>query len=266
MRVEVWKYAAEQAERQGDMRAARGFWIRGSRFCPSVADVYLGWAGMELRWLARVKARRRVLGLDASTKDREAQSGASDEAKSGEMQEHDADVISLPTVTAGEFDGEATSKATTSETTIAQLDSAPIMKGAIPKVIFDTAVSQCSKSNELAAKFFDLSAEFHQISGSSGILQHVLHYLINTHPYSIQAGSCRCRLHLVGVPLDSRKFPEALRTCLKDVQATFKQATIDKPRLGGELRSWLEPLSNDKRLVPELKKVIQLTLARFSAK
>ncbi|RMZ90265.1 hypothetical protein DV736_g2532, partial [Chaetothyriales sp. CBS 134916] len=61
---DLWIYAAQFAvEENADMTEARGYMQRGLRFCATKKDLWLQYARLELSYLAKIQARRRILGV-----------------------------------------------------------------------------------------------------------------------------------------------------------------------------------------------------------
>ncbi|RMD39728.1 hypothetical protein DV735_g5409, partial [Chaetothyriales sp. CBS 134920] len=60
----LWIYAAQFAfEDQADMTEARGYMQRGLRFCANKKELWLQYCRLELSYLAKIEARRRILGV-----------------------------------------------------------------------------------------------------------------------------------------------------------------------------------------------------------
>lgn len=249
-RPEVWRYATGHAERQGDIRSARGYLMRGTRFCERDWGLYLEWAKVELRWLSKIRRRRQTLGLDAIRRSEET-----------EEDDKDADVITLPTITAGETEGKAQTETDATESALHKLDSTPAMSGAIPKAIFDSAMSISKNSTSIAEKFFNLFAENHQLACIPNILDHVSNHMTQVQHSTPLLLSCQCRRPIIGLVPDSPAFPSALRETLSQVRKSLSESS-SRRELAQYLTNWLQPLAQDERLIPELRKVLNLTLRR----
>ncbi|KAK1017823.1 U3 snoRNP protein, partial [Friedmanniomyces endolithicus] len=91
----LWVLAAKwYAEEQGDMRTARGYLQRGLRYCKDESKLWLEYAKLEMVYLAKLAARRKILGVG-------------EEAKVESVGEEDENLITLPTITAADIDPEA---------------------------------------------------------------------------------------------------------------------------------------------------------------
>ena len=258
-KAEVWKYAAGYAERQGEIRSVRGYFMRAIRFCEKDWGLYLEWARVEIRWLAKIQERRRVLGLDGS-KTAEKQSTREQQARNQSL-ENDDKFITLPTITAGESEGMKQDGGETAENALQKLDATPAMSGAIPKALFDSAMNTFKHDMSLAQRFFDMFAEHYQVPCSTAVLGHVVDHMVCTDQLSPLTLSCQCKMPIIGLAPDSPAFPVALRESLRRV----RQSLLDSPNKsesGRPLAAWLELLAQDERLVPELKIVVTSTLRR----
>ncbi|KAI9670189.1 MAG: U3 snoRNP protein [Alyxoria varia] len=262
-RGEIWRYAARNAEKIGDVRAARAFLIRGVRFNEKDWDTYLEWCRIEMRWLARLSARKQILGLDRSNDNGNA--GEGEEASRVEHFDTAADQISLPTITTGEIQSSSVDPNDAENVTLSKLDSTPAMTGAIPIQIFDSAMQKSNRKISLAKDLFNLFAPFSsQVSCTSRILDHVFNTMREVDSSSPTVKSCDCRLPLIGISLDSPNMPGALAQAVKLVKQTAGELRGSQLDFAKQVREWLEPLSEDGKLVPELKRVVDSTLRQLS--
>ena len=262
-RGEIWRYAARNSENIGDVRAARGFLMRGVRFNEKDWDTYLEWCRIEMRWLARLSARKQILGLDRSNDNGNIRQGEEDGR--GERFDTSADHISLPTITAGEVESSSVEPNDAENAALLKLDSTPAMTGAIPRQIFDSAMQKSNKKIGLAKEFFNLLTPFSpQVSCTSRILDHVMNTMREAESISPIVRSCDCRLPLVGVPVDSPIMPGALAQSVKLVKQTAGNMGGSQLDFAKQVREWLEPLSEDKKLVTELRRVVDSTLRSIS--
>lgn len=258
-RGQVWEMAAGWAEGRGDIEAARGFWMRGVRFCARDWGIRLGWARMEMRWVIRA---RKTLSSQ------QKQSSKIVDAAQIEDEEKDADVIALPRLddsrlahdeAAVAHDIEGRSDGTSS------FSSTPALTGAIPKAIFDSAMKDSRHNRIVAQDFLDMFMEFSSLPCTSQIVQHVIDALGNESSMGVMLRSARCRSCLLGVAPDRPEFATALRTVLVEVKASLASfdALEDKRKLAETLLSWMHPLARDESLVPELKQVVGASVKRL---
>ena len=257
-RPEVWGYAAGWAVGTGDLSAARGYYLRGLRFCSKQQngskDLYLRFARAEMRWVAE---RRRILGLkDDTDLGGKRLEGSVEQNHHEEKEQKDVDTIALVSNTA---DGDAINES------FDHFSSTPAMTGAIPMAIFDQAMDAYDQDAALAEAFFDIFAQFAQLPCTERILNHVVGVLSNSSNV-IVTQSCRCRLPLIGVPRDAPEFPAAIRACLSTLKSGFVALGDDekkKTELSRGLLSWLRPLAEDDKLVSELKTILKATVKQL---
>lgn len=245
---EVWEWAAGWAEQRGDVQQARGFWLRGCRFCLRDWQLRVAFARAEMRWVARA---RKTLGL---------QNGAVKANKEGgfEDEERDADMIAIPGA-----EDEKVAGATEADQDFAQFSSTPAMSGAIPIAVFDSAIKDAKFDDDAIEAFFAMFAEFPSLPCTPRILEHMLEFVGTEHANSDALLSCRCRYPLVGIRVDDAKFPGALRESLKQVK-TAQGLTLHPDALAKRLLVWMKPLADDDRLLPELRQVVNATIARLN--
>ena len=66
-KADVWIYAAQFAmDVHADMTEARSYMQRGLRFCKNSKKMWLEYAKLEILYIAKIAARRCVLGLDGN--------------------------------------------------------------------------------------------------------------------------------------------------------------------------------------------------------
>lgn len=203
----MWVLAAKHyAEGMGDMGTARGYMQRGLRFCRDEKKLYLEYARLEMVYLAKLAARRKILGLDESREEKKV--------------DEDENMISLPTITAEDIDPDAGKGIEeVDEAALKRLASAPAYTGAIPVAIFDSAMKQLKNAAAAAVEFFDLAWEFPAVPSTPTILQHIIVFLQTNHPNAIEAVLCESNFALFGVDMDSADFPPALGRGLSSLKA-----------------------------------------------
>ncbi|EMD00283.1 hypothetical protein BAUCODRAFT_51792, partial [Baudoinia panamericana UAMH 10762] len=208
----LWVLAAKWfAEEQMDMQNARGYLQRGLRFCKDEVRLWLEYVKLEMVYLAKVAARRKILGLD----EKMAGDAAEVEEDAVAKADGDEDMIALPTITAAEFEPEPSRGTDAVDLEALQkLAQAPVFSGAIPIAIFDAAMKQFNNSAQMAEQIFELVAAFDQTPASSTVLEHILSHLRSTSPSSSEAIMCEARLSIFGTDMLSPDFPAALGTSL----------------------------------------------------
>lgn len=255
-RPELWIYAARYSiDVQADFSAARTYMQRVLRFNKTSKAIYLEYAKLEMTYIAKISARRQILGLDQSKK----------QVVQAEQPEEDSGTISLTAgLTEDDDEQDRMDVGAIDGKLLNRLSTTSALAGAIPLAIFDAAMRQFPGDDVLLEQFFNSFAEFVVVASLHAILEHVLKgaplVVTSTSPY-IQ--SCMCRMPLVGIPIDSPEFPAALRTSLQRIKDASSSLGGRQSELNGSLKTWLEPLSQHEKLAPELQRVITATLRRL---
>lgn len=250
----LWVLAAKwYTEEQGDMQTARSYMQRGLRFCKDKKELWVEYLRLEMVYLAKLAARRKILGLD---EDRKQKSDV----------DEDENMITLPTITAEDLNPEASNddQAVSGET-LQKLANAPAFNGAIPIAIFDAAMTQFEHDSELSGRFFDVVATFEAVPAMPTILQHILNDLQSNAPKSPEAVLCECRLHLRGTEVLSADFPLVLGKALATINRAL--ATVSekrKPALAEGAVLALVPYARlHQDLDEDVNKVIEASLNRY---
>ncbi|XXH02107.1 U3 snoRNP protein [Hypoxylon texense] len=254
---ELWVLAGRRSASNGDMQAARGFFMRGARFCSRDATVWLEYARCEMEWLGRMDAKKGKRGGTERAL-REQAEHSDDEIKFPEEDSDDDEAdghtqLVLPdpenSTTKRVFDEEATKK----------LEGNPALDGAIPLAIFDIATKQPFFSPSIAEQFFDLFASFASVSAQARIVQHVLDSMILQYPNDPATCFCRIRRPLINVDANAPSYPKALREALTHLKSSLS-TTNDTSRLAEKVRSWIEPILTSEDLDPGIRIVLEHTV------
>jgi len=204
----LWILAAKHyAETQGDMGTARSYMQRGLRFCKDDFRMWCEYMRLEMGYLAKLAARRKILGLDEQ---RET------------LQEDDVvdtDVIMLPSISSEDIDPDA-SKGVEEVDAVAlqKLAKTPVLTGGIPIAIFDAASKQFPNRPALSYELFDLIASYESVPATKKILQHIYSYLYVNSPNSPEDALCHARRDLFGIKGNSMGLPAALCGALPAVR------------------------------------------------
>ena len=215
----LWVLAAKHyAESMGDMATARSYMQRGLRFCKEERKLWGEYVRLEMVYLAKLAARRKVLGLDEKKEDavvEEIDGGGEDE-----------DVMMLPSITAEDIQPEEDKGMQEVDAAALQrLASAPAFTGGIPLAIFDAAMKQFKDSLEVAEDLFEIVAAFDKVPAATNILQHMLDHMRSKHSATAaELLFCEARLSLFGIDPVGVEFPEALGSCLIKLNQSNKQA------------------------------------------
>ena len=202
---ELWIYAANYAvEVQGNMAEGRSYMQRGLRFCNRSRKIWLEYAKLEMIYISKIAARRRILGLDEN---RHKHSLRAYEAADT------ADKLTLPVITAEDINPDLQHDNLIDETNLASLSANPALSGAIPIAIFDAAFEQF-KDDTFGEQFFDMTVDFLGLPCLGRITHHVADSLLKMHPQSPVALACHIRQPAMSLEPASAAFPDALESTL----------------------------------------------------
>jgi U3 small nucleolar RNA-associated protein 6 len=218
---ELWTLAANYfMESQADITNARSYMQRGLRFCKNSEAMWLEYAKLETIYVGKIAGRRKILGLDVDRTQQQAAEG-----------DDDADMIALPDVTAEDINPSLNQDDGVDEVALQNLASAPVLTGAIPLAIFDSAMKQFQNKPRTVERFFDMFAEFEQLSCIPRILQHVLDVLQESFPQSVEQAICSFRMQLFGRHPSDPEFPATLQASLDWMSSAMQQHASESSRL-----------------------------------
>lgn len=252
----LWVLAAKHyAERQGDMTTARTYMQRGLRFCKDRQELYVEYTRLEMVYLAKLAARRRILGMDVSERQDAEQA-----------QEVDKSMLMLPKITAEDVDQDA--KKGLEEVDVKALERlalAPAYTGAIPIAVFDATMTQFSNRADVAECFFDLVASFQTVPARKMVLQHIVDHLQATVPKSSAAIICEVRLSLQDTGLFSAEFPSALGRALSSMKSGLARIPeSQQSEIAEKAALLLLPyLKADTDLDPDINRVVVASLNQY---
>ena len=254
----LWVLAAKHyAEAQGDMSTARSYLQRGLRFCRDDRRLYLEYAKLEMGYLAKLAARRKILGLD----EEETENTASDAMD-------DDNTITLPAITAADINPEASKGVEEMDANaMKRLDSAPAFTGDIVIAIFDAAMTQFANDSDVAESFFDLVASFDHVPATRRILQHILTHIQSAAPESPEAIICEVRLQLFSIDALSAEFPAALGSSLAAVKRGINRLSeTQQVILAEKTVIVLLPLLKQRHEMDQgVRKVLEASVKRYLA-
>ncbi|GAP92615.2 putative U3 small nucleolar RNA-associated protein 6 [Rosellinia necatrix] len=253
---ELWVLAGQKSANNGDMHAARGFFMRGSRFCTRDATLWLAYAKCEMEWLTKMEARK-------------GKKGGTEKAIQ-EQAEHDDDEIKLPSDDSDDDADEngrlimpnpdpAATKNVFDDETTSKLKHNPALDGAIPLAIFDVSKKQGFFDAAVAGQFFDVFAAFTQISTQGKIIQHVLDSMNQLYPNDVSTAYCYIRQPLIGLNTSSPAYPRALRETLGRIRSSLAVAANARV-LSTRLKPWLETLLSSQDLDSSIRTVLEHTI------
>lgn len=252
---ELWTYAANYfMESQADITDARSYMQRGLRFCKNSEQLWVEYAKLETIYIGKIAGRRKILGLDVDRTKKEQG-----------PEEEDEDMIALPEVTAEDVNPSLSKDDGVDEVALQNLASAPILTGAIPIAVFDSAMNQFVDKAQLAERFFDMFAEFDQVPSVQRILKHVQSFLQDYASDAVQTAACAFRLPFFGLHPASPEFPTVLRDALDTLNAAIAQHPNYKRHLSiTALRQILASIRSAEDADPVVRKVLASQLRKFS--
>jgi len=143
------------------------------------------------------------------------------------------------------------------------LAATPALSGAIPIAIFDAAMDKFGSDPNLGAQFFDMFAEFDQVSSTRKILQHVLDRLISKSPKSVATLTCSFQFPLVGVEPRSADFPVQLGQSLERIKSALQQLPQSRTIVAEAAILWLLPFTRQEDMDQAVRKVIIASLRQY---
>ncbi|KAK8156509.1 U3 snoRNP protein [Phyllosticta citrichinensis] len=252
-KAELWVWAARWAmDFQADMTGARAYMQRGLRFCKNSRFLWLEYTKLEMIYVAKIAARRQILGLG---QERKAAEPTADDPG--------ADMIALPDITAEDIDPSLKKDDGVDQVALENLANSPVLSGAIPRAIFDAAMKHFDMDPVLGEQFFDLFSEFDRAPGTKDILQHVVNSLSQSKPSAVSTQACSFRLSLFSVEPSSPQFPPALGETLQRIKALLQSSQKTKPQLAEKALRFLLPLLRQEDLDQSLRKVLSASVRQF---
>ncbi|EXJ85779.1 hypothetical protein A1O1_06147 [Capronia coronata CBS 617.96] len=249
---DLWIYAAQYAiEENGDMTEARSYMQRGLRFCKRTPTIWLEYARLELSYIAKIHARREILGIA------DIKSGGA-----GEASQEDENIMQLPKLTAMDVNPDVEGHEA-DRSALDHLDSIPALSGAIPIAVFDAAMDHF-KDPAVGYDFFNMVLEFDELPPCRKIADHIATRLAQEYPESWCSQVCLIQLPLVSISPSTPEFPSALRQAL----ARLKQAR--SKTTGTEITAWaatwLQKLIDTPDLDPAIKTIGSSVLRSLSTR
>lgn len=259
---ELWVWAAKYYnEEQADMQTARSYMQRGLRFCKRERRLWLEYAKLEMIYVAKIAARRHILGLDVQRKPKQTEHDA----------DFDADTIALPDVTAADMEEPEEKNEAVDEAALQKLAASPALSGDIPLVIFDTAMREFNNDPLLAEQFFDLFDDF-DVPCAPKLLQHVISQITEQAAQDLKSKIslvyCTAKRELLGMDaqtaIESPQFPLQLGKAL----AVIKNGMGESPKHNADLAEksvlmMLPYLQNEDELDEDVRKVLRASVSRY---
>ena len=208
---ELWVWAARQDfEVQGDMTSARSYMQRGLRFCPRERDMWMQYMKLEMIYVAKIAARRKILKLDEEVEEKASEDNLG------------ADEIALPDVTMQDLEPPQKDKSLTiDDTTLKKLANAPAFSGAIPMAIADAAAAAFKGDTSILEDLFDVVLGFADVPCVLAILQHIRSLVPDDSTAAALTHSIMdAKMEVAGVEPTSAAFPSSLGKAIVGIKAS----------------------------------------------
>ncbi|XWW92531.1 hypothetical protein V2A60_000454 [Cordyceps javanica] len=256
--ADLWVVAGRRSAHNGDMAAARGFFMRGCRFCTADDRLWIEYARCEMEWLAKMedkKSRSKSKSSDAAVPARRPDDD-DDELRIDDSDDdgEDEDGVILPEPTRAQ--PKVIDKAAARQ--LAPAAANPALDGAIPMAIFDIARKQAFFTPDVAERFFLMLAAFRQLPVHARIAQHVLDALTTQWPRDPATANCLVRQPVAGVSPLTADFPRGLREALPRLTDQLA-ATSDRAALVSKTEAWIDECLAVEGLDDAIKTVLEHT-------
>lgn len=249
--VELWTMAGRRSAKNGDMAAARGFFMRGCRFCTKDCKLWIEYARCEMEWLDKME-RRKSKGDKSAIEpkknegDDEILMGDSDDDDEEEEAENGL-ILPEPTMAQAKVIDKQASK---------QLASNPAMDGAIPIAIFNISRKQGFFKAEVAELFFEMFVSFSALPVQERISAHVLDVLNAEYPSSAVTANCHIRKPILGFGPNTAEFARGLRDVIPLLDK-YMDETTEKDILKRKTIAWVDGYLKMEGLDEGIKKALE---------
>lgn len=227
--AELWIMAGTRSAKNGDMASARGFFMRGCRFCTKECRLWIEYARAEMEWLEKMERKK---GIEEKKKSKKVEDD--DEIIMGDSDEEDDELDSglllpEPTKAQAQVIDRQESK---------QLANNPAMDGAIPMAIFEISCKQPFFNADVAEKFYAMAKDYPSVSSQPRVAQHILRVMDDLYPNSAATCNCRIREPILGINPGTAQFPHGLQEVVRHLDKYMAQ-TEDKTVLKQKTAQWI---------------------------
>lgn len=259
---ELWALAANhEMTWNGNMTAARALMQRGLRLNTGSTALWLDYFKLELDYLSKIYARRKILGIDQPE-------AVEDQAELSGPVEDSEDRISLPKVLQGELESDIAQAAILRDVEISTLSTAtdnPALQGAIPRTILSSALKALPSHLEILLDFYDVMASYENLPFREAFLKNIIETLA-TDDRKSNPKACLLRvtmpMSLLKADVHDPTFPAAFRESLNLYQQLAPESSSQIELVG----HWTSYLTTRLLSIPDinesLKKAIVLTVIK----
>lgn len=244
---EVWVYVAKyQAENNSSIVEARAVLQKGLRFNPDSPYLWLEYMRLELIYVAKILARRKLLGISRAQQDekKELESNDNLELTGEDLNEAEREIKNLPDINM-EILGDAKSN--------------PVLRGDVALVVFDAATAQKFDKREFCVEALKIIDEFTALDRLH-LANHVIEWATSNLD-TAESWLWSVTLPVRYVSVEDPEFPDQLR------QMFAQYNKVKKPGLAQLLRDYLADnfLSgeNGEKVDGPLRKAIELFVKKL---
>ena len=253
---DLWIYAANfTMEEHADMTEARSYMQRGLRFCRSSRSLWLEYMKLELSYIAKINARRQILGIIKDSELKESRIFVDDE---------NTDSVTLPRLTAEDIHPNLGSAEEVDEFALQKLAKVSALDGAIPIAVFGAAMAQFDNDDQLALDLFDTVEAVNSVPCLRRVLKHIADEMTQSWPNSWRALVCSVKVSCAGIPVTSPEFPKAFRNALNKLQGASPEVRCCEG-LVGATQAWLETFLSNDSLDVALRQIMASTRTQLEA-
>lgn len=251
---DLWVMAGRRSAKNGDMAAARGFFMRGCRFCTTDCRLWIEYARCEMEWLDKMEQKKKPGSREALPRKPEADDELRLDDSDDEAEDEDGVIMPEPPKQQAKVINKEAAQ---------QLAANPAMDGAIPIAIFDISRRQPFFKPDVAESFFVMLSAFRHLPLHAKISQHVLDALDQHYPKDPATCSCHIRQPIIGLSAFTAEFPRQLREVLPRIDK-YLAATSDKEALTQKTSQWIDEYLAMEGLDEGIKAVLEHTKTKLS--
>ena len=259
---ELWIYAATMG--RTNIMEARSYMQRGLRLCGDSEKLWVEYAKLEMMYISKIAARKRILGLDVAEIEKESEQNTGN---------NDDGTGNLPAITHEDLMPTQRSSDGAKLEVLEKLGTGSVLLGAIPMAIFDAAMKHFKPSDKLCQQFFDMVAEFSQAPCQQSILCHIIDTMRSVAPQNPETLIRWIQQPVRGIDVTTPEFPALFRCCLDHMKRSFEtltpiRATQGTARpmniLGHQVIAWL--LSYQKEVLDaDIRQVMSTTIRKVES-
>jgi U3 small nucleolar RNA-associated protein 6 len=234
MNASLWIMAATwENEHNSNMTAARVLLQRALRLMPENEQLWHEYFRLELLYIEKIKLRRRVLGIDQKSQEKNIDDMDVDK-------EEDDNTIQLPAVTGEDVeqwkqDEEETKSKSKLDVAALEEENNPILQGLLAKIIYDNAIQAIPNNIEFRQRFVDIYREF---TDTESHIQYVYETIRRDMSENATARAFLAARHLfvlekkqdeeksAYISVNDPLFVNAIRSCVEEFNSALKELNV----------------------------------------